>query len=156
MEEPEIFELLAPVAAAQGVELVEVSVAGGRNRAIVRLIVHAEDGVTHSVCARVTRAASPALDAAGAFPGAYVLEVWSPGTDRVLKSPREFDLFRGQLVQVTLVNEAEAVTGRAAGTRAPESVVLTRGDGSEEILPWSRIAKARLRPEPSPRGTGRG
>jgi len=118
VEEPEIFELLRPVVAGQGAELVEVSVSGGRNRAFVRLIVHAPAGVTHADCARVTRAAAPVLDAAAAFPGAYVLEVWSPGTDRVLKSPREFDLFRGQLVQVALVNEAEAVTGRAAGSRA--------------------------------------
>lgn len=156
VEEREIFALLEPHVGSQGLDLVEVALSGGRRRAVVRLVVHSEGGVTHGDCARITRVAGSVLDEACAFPGSYVLEVWSPGTDRVLRSPREFDLFRGRLVQVTWADGDGGATGRAAGTRGEESVALTREDGGEDVLPWSRIARARLVPEPPERGTARG
>jgi len=156
VEEPEIFALLEPHVGAQGLDLVEVAVSGGRRRAVVRLVVHSEAGVTHGDCARVTRAAGAALDEAGAFPGSYVLEVWSPGTDRVLRAAREFDLFRGRLVQVVLADEDVPRTGRAAGTRGAESVALARDDGGEDVLAWAAVAKARLIPEPPETGAQRG
>jgi ribosome maturation factor RimP len=156
VEDPEIFALLEPLVGSQGLDLVEVAISGGRSRAIVRLVVLSEAGVTHGDCARVTRAAGAVLDEAGAFPGSYVLEVWSPGTDRVLRAPREFDLFRGRMVQVMLADEAAPRVGRAAGTRGPEEVALARDDGGEDVLAWSVVVKARLIPEPPAKGAQRG
>jgi ribosome maturation factor RimP len=146
----EIFELVEPGVASQGVDLVDVELAPARRRTIVRLIVHSDAGVTHADCARVTRVASRILDESGAMAGSYVLEVSSPGTERVLKTPREFDLFRGRAVRVHLRDGSEEITGRAAGARG-DAVALMREDG-ELILPWTRVAKARLVMEPAPAG----
>jgi ribosome maturation factor RimP len=65
----------------------------------------------------------------------------------VLKAPREFDVFRGRLVRVQLSDEPGEVVGRAAGTRGA-AVAVARDEG-ELVLPWARVAKARLAPEPA-------
>ncbi|MBZ0268512.1 hypothetical protein K8I85_10185, partial [bacterium] len=83
-----------------------------------------------------------------------------PGTDRVLRAPREFELFRGERVRLHLEPPGEEegagereLTGVAAGTSG-ESVVVRREDGRESVIPWSRVAKARLNPEKLGRGSG--
>ncbi len=145
--EREIFDLVEPAAAAQGLDLVEVALGQAGRRAIVRVVVHSAAGVTHADCARLTRAAGHVLDGEDVFRDGYVLEVSSPGTDRVLREPREFDVFRGRAVRVVFADDAGEVEGRAAGARG-DAVVLARTNGAEELLPWSRIGRARLMPEP--------
>ena len=145
--EREIFDLLEPGVASQGVDLVEVELAPSKRRTVVRIVVHSAGGVTHADCARVTRAVGNILDESEAFPGSYLLEVSSPGMERVLKTPREFDVFRGRAVRVHLRDAPEDVVGRAAGARG-DAVVLVREDG-ELILPWTRVARVRLLPEPA-------
>jgi ribosome maturation factor RimP len=120
------------------------------------VIIHSERGVTHAECARVTRAAAALLDDAEGAPASYVLEVSSPGTDRVLKEPREFDLFRGMEVRLQIVvSEGDAgtrqeVTGKVDGCDG-DDVVVRGEDGSKSVIPWSSVARARLVPE-TPRG----
>lgn len=155
VREREIFDLVEPGVASQGVDLVEVALGGGRRRTVIRIVVHSEAGVTHADCARVTRIVGRTLDESRVVPGSYLLEVSSPGTDRVMKEPREFELFRGRPVRLRLVDTAEEIAGRAAGTEG-DDVVLARDDGTRDVLPWPRIAKARLAEEPPAPGTGRG
>lgn len=145
----EIFDLVEPGVASQGVDLVEVELAMSRRHTTVRLVVHSSGGVTHADCARVTRVVGRILDEVNAFPGTYLLEVSSPGLERILKAPREFDVFRGRAVRVHLRDGPEEV-GRAAGARG-DDVVLEREDG-ELILPWTRVARARLAPDRAPAG----
>ena len=47
-------------------------------------------------CARLSRAVSEVLDAADPISGEYLLEVSSPGVDRPLTRPVDFDLFEGE------------------------------------------------------------
>ena len=144
----ELFRLLDPVVAAQGVGLVEIALVGGGRRSTLRVVIHSEGGVSHGDCARVTRAIGDAVEDAGILSGGYDLEVSSPGLRRVLKQPGEFDLFRGQVVRVW-VAEGEAqgeVVGVSEGTR-DGGVVLRLEDGSESVIPWSQVTKARLDPE---------
>jgi ribosome maturation factor RimP len=156
METQALFALLEPHVASQGVSLVEVAQNPAGRRVIVRVIIHSEAGVTHSECARVTRAAAAVLDEAEGAPPSYVLEVSSPGTDRVLKDPREFDLFRGLEVRLQVIaTEGDAgtrreVTGKVDG-RDGDDVVVRGEDGSKSVVPWSSVARARLVPE-TPRG----
>ena len=69
-----------------------------------------------------------------------------------MKDPREFDLFRGLDVRVHVEAAEEnagaprPVTGKVAG-RSGDDVVVRGEDGSESVIPWSRVAKARLVPE---------
>jgi ribosome maturation factor RimP len=149
--ERELFDLLQPVVRAAGFDLVEVGTGSTRGGALVRVVIHSPRGVTLADCARVDRAASPVLD--GVLGGAHILEVSSPGTSRVFKDRHEFDVFRGLPVRVRMEGETEERFGMSAGTRNEEQVVLRAEDGTESVLPWSRVAKAHLHTgEPLRRG----
>jgi ribosome maturation factor RimP len=66
-----------------------------------RLSVEQLSGITHEDCAEFSRDFSVLLDMEDLVPGAeYTLEVSSPGLDRKLTKPEEFQRFAGSLVKV--------------------------------------------------------
>jgi ribosome maturation factor RimP len=101
------------VAATYGLELVDVEMHGGGKHRMLRVVIDrvksagevgapAVLGVTHEDCANVSREMSTILDveeAAGAGP--YTLEVSSPGLDRPLTKPADYERFVGSLVKLT-------------------------------------------------------
>jgi ribosome maturation factor RimP len=90
------------VAASQGLELVEVEMRGGGKARMLRLFIDKPSGVTHEDCANLSREVSTILDVEDAVPGgAYVLEVSSPGLDRKLLRPVDFERFQGSRVKLT-------------------------------------------------------
>ena len=102
---PEILAVIEPVARAYGFEVVDASVkpARGQARVLVFLDTPAGDGrVGVEDCARVSREISHGLDATDALPGAYLLEVSSPGIDRVLGRAVDFERAVGQRVSLEL------------------------------------------------------
>jgi len=90
------------VAASQGLELVEVEMRGGGKARMLRIFIDKPSGVTHEDCANLSREVSTILDVEGAVPGgSYVLEVSSPGLDRKLFRPADFERFQGSRVKLT-------------------------------------------------------
>lgn len=149
--ERELFDLLEPAITRQGVVPVEIGLSGNRRGTIVRVVIHGPDGVSHGDCARVTRACQEALDESGALGSDYTLEVSSPGTTRVLRDEREFEIFRGLPVQVRMKDGTRDRTGFCAGRQPGEGVVLREEDGTESVIPWPEVAKARLAVVPGSR-----
>jgi ribosome maturation factor RimP len=76
-------------------------------------------GVTHEDCAAFATDFGTVLDVEDVVPGAeYTLEVSSPGLERSLKRPEEFERFAGSLIKVktfTPVNNNRVWTGRLTG-----------------------------------------
>jgi ribosome maturation factor RimP len=90
------------VAASQGLELVEVEMRGGGKARMLRIFIDKPSGVTHEDCVNLSREVSTILDVEDAVPGgSYVLEVSSPGLDRKLFRPADFERFRGSRVKLT-------------------------------------------------------
>jgi ribosome maturation factor RimP len=90
------------VAASQGLELVELEMRGGGKARMLRLFIDKPAGVTHEDCANLSREVSTILDVEDAVPGgSYVLEVSSPGLDRKLFRPVDFERFQGSRVKLT-------------------------------------------------------
>jgi ribosome maturation factor RimP len=120
---------------------------------VVRLVIHSPRGISHGDCERVTKRAGDILDSGALGSGSYVLEVSSPGLDRVLKNEREFDLFRGRKMRVRLEDSPEReIIGWSEGTREGHRVVLRGEKGDECVLSWSSVARARLDPDlPGPK-----
>lgn len=147
MGDGELFDLLEPVVASQGVDLVEVRWTSSRSRGCLRVVIHSEAGVSHGDCARVTTAVDRAVDEAGLVSGNYVVEVTSPGLDRVLKGEREFEIFRGRRVRVWTDGERPEQEGISLGQSPEGEVRLRRDDGEVLTLPWPEVKKARLVPE---------
>ena len=138
---------LADVAAAVGCELLLVE----RQGSVLRVTIDHPEGVTLTHCEAVSRAASPLLDAAGVDSGRYVLEVSSPGLDRPLLRPRDYERFQGSAVRVVWRSPDEGgklvVRGRLSGFEAREGGIAILEDGERgRILriPLAEIVSARL------------
>jgi ribosome maturation factor RimP len=90
------------VAAGLGLEVVEVEMRGGGKSRMLRIFIDKPVGVTHDDCANLSREVSTILDVEDAVPGgSYVLEVSSPGLDRKLLRPGDFERFQGSRVKLT-------------------------------------------------------
>jgi ribosome maturation factor RimP len=89
---------LRRIARSEGCELLEVEYHGG----LLRFILDHPDGVTLERCESFSKQASAVLDLEDFGSSSYVLEVSSPGLDRKLYGPRDYERFLGKLVRVTL------------------------------------------------------
>jgi ribosome maturation factor RimP len=100
-------------------------------------------------CTEISRSVSALLDVADPIAEAYMLEVSSPGIDRPLVRPEDYDRFAGFEARIELsapVEGRKRFRGRLLG-RAPDATDHVRLAGSEigEVsLPLASIAKAKL------------
>jgi len=127
------------VAASSGLELVEIEFRGGGGKArMLRLFIDKPGGVTHEDCASLSREVGTILDVEDVIPGgSYMLEVSSPGLDRKLSKPADYERFSGSRVKI-LTHEA------IEGARSFEGQLQGLRDGKIEIgLPASKKAAAR-------------
>jgi len=106
----EIATLVEPVLTDQGFRLVRV-VISGRNGSTVQIMAERTEAGTITVeeCAEISRQLSPILDVHDPIPGQYTLEVSSPGIDRPLVRPSDFDAWAGYEAKIEL---KEPISGR--------------------------------------------
>jgi ribosome maturation factor RimP len=80
------------VAASAGLEVVEIEFRGGGKSRMLRVFIDKPAGVTHEDCSSFSREFGTILDVEDAVPGGtYVLEVSSPGLDRKLSRPSDYE-----------------------------------------------------------------
>jgi ribosome maturation factor RimP len=96
---------LEQIAAAAGCELLHVELRGS----ILRLVLDRPEGIALADCEHVSKQVSALLDVLDFGKSRYVLEVTSPGLDRQLYRPRDYERFTGRLARVTL---GDPETGR--------------------------------------------
>ncbi len=97
-----IHAIVERVAASLGVEVVELELRGGGKARMLRIFIDKPLGVTHEDCANLSREVSTIFDVEDAMPGgSYTLEVSSPGLDRKLFRPADFERFQGSRVKLT-------------------------------------------------------
>src|SRR5579864_2536009 len=98
-------EIADRVAASSGLEVVDVELRGGGKARMLRIVIDKPAGVTHEDCAILSRDVGTILDVEDAIPGnSYLLEVSSPGLDRKLFRPADFERFTGSRVKLTTRN----------------------------------------------------
>jgi len=97
----QVREIAKRVTSSSGLELVDVEFRGGGKSRMLRITIEKPAGVTHEDCANVSREVGTILDIEDAVPGSYLLEVTSPGLDRELSRPVEFERFVGSLIRLT-------------------------------------------------------
>ncbi|MBK8160482.1 MAG: ribosome maturation factor RimP [Rhodospirillaceae bacterium] len=141
-----IADLISPSIEALGYELVRVTLAGN-TRKVLQIMAEPKDGRVMSVedCARVSRAVSAILDVEDPISGAYSLEVSSPGIDRPLTRPKDFDRYAGHEAKI---ETHEPIEGRKRFKGILKGVanenVKIDSEGAELALPLNQIAKAKL------------
>ncbi len=98
----DIAVLAEPVLAELGFRLVRVKVSGS-GRPTIQIMAERPDGtMAIEDCALASRRLSPLLDVHDPLPGGYYLEVSSPGIDRPLVRPSDFDLWAGFEAKIEL------------------------------------------------------
>src|SRR5881397_3471285 len=105
--------------------------------------------ISHADCERVSQQLSVILDVEELIPGpGYILEVSSPGLDRALKKPADFERFRGRLAKISTsepVGEAKFFEGRLAGFAEGKVRMQLKGKEARTVeLPIEAIRKANL------------
>jgi len=148
-----IREAAERVARSEGLEVFDIEWKIGKQR-LLRVyldrlpgIANPEGlGVSHSDCQRVSEQLSVILDVEDLVPGpAYVLEVSSPGLDRKLIRPGDYERFVGRRAKIWLNEPVESqkfLEARLAGY-ADGIVKLTVKD-REIAVPYAAIQKANL------------
>jgi ribosome maturation factor RimP len=142
----QITELIEPTLRDMGLELVRVLVSGGQ-RPTLQIMVERGDqaATTLDDCAAVSHAVSALLDVAYPLPGAYRLEVTSPGLDRPLVRRADYERFAGfeaRLETELPIEGRRRFRGRLLGL-AGDQVRLALPEG-ETSIPLDAIKKAKL------------
>lgn len=95
--------LIEPIVQSYGFELWGLRYRVGRNSAHLQIFIENENGgIDADACGDITNALSPLLDTADLIDPAYILEVSSPGVDRILFNPQQLARYVGQTIKVEL------------------------------------------------------
>jgi ribosome maturation factor RimP len=146
----ELQDVIATEVETLGYELVELRRAGSKRTPVLDVRIDRQDGnaVTVEDCSRASRAIEARLDADPAIAGdRYVLEVSSPGVERLLRHAADWRRFVGKDASVL----SDAVGGRAnveimgvEGEPGSETVVVRDARGAERRIPLADVREARL------------
>lgn len=145
MDLERIREAAERVARSAGTEVVDVEWKVGRQR-FLRVYIDKPEGISHKDCEAVSNQLSVILDVEDLVPGPhYILEVSSPGLDRKLTKPAEFQRFAGRLARISTTEPVENqkfFEGRLAGFA--DGKVQIEVKGRMIALPVEGIRKAHL------------
>ena len=141
-----IAQMIEPSLAAMGYRLVRVAVTSGRRPTLQIMAERIDDApMTVEDCALISHSVSALLDVADPIASAYTLEISSPGIDRPLVRPEDYDRFSGFEARIELaqpVGGRKRFRGRLLGTAEGEIRLIT--EAGETRLPLADVARARL------------
>ncbi len=140
-----IEDIVSPTVVGMGFEVVRVSMSKGGT---LQIMIEPSDGRPMDVedCATLSRALSAVLDVEDPIPGAYTLEVSSPGIDRPLTREKDYVRWAGHLARLETMQPIEG-RRRFKGTLLGlenGAVRIRLDDGKETDVPLSQINRAKL------------
>lgn len=136
--------LIRPVIEGAGLELVEVAFRRESGQRILRVVVDREGGVDVDTIAELAEHVSRRLDVEGFAPGPYALEVSSPGIERPLKRPLDFERRVGDMVKVKTTTPVAGRTSlRGELVSADDDGIVVAAGGEEVRVRHAEIASAR-------------
>lgn len=143
--EDRLKNILEPAIEGLGFDLVRISVQG-KNRPTLQVMAERPDR-TMAVedCESLSREISAILDVEDPIAGNYVLEVSSPGIDRPLTRPRDFDDFKGfeaRLKTAVAQDGQRRFKGRLLGIKG-DTITIDTQEG-EKHLDFNTVEKAKL------------
>jgi len=138
--------LIQAVVAAEGLELVDVEFKGGLNHRILRIYIDKPSGVNHNDCQRVSEQLGTELEVEDLVPGAYTLEVSSPGLTRKLSGAKDFEKACGRLVKVQTNEAVDGLRSFRGVLTEFDGQLLTvvQKNGKTTRIPLLVVSKANL------------
>jgi ribosome maturation factor RimP len=143
---PKIIDLVTPIANQLGLDLVDAVFKTNQNPPVLRIdIRNLENDTSLDDCENMSRALEEILDNTDLIPGAYVLEISSPGISRQLTTDREFISFKGFAILVkTRVPYLEQQEWRGKLQGRDQEAVYLNQKGKIIAIPRDQIAKVQL------------
>jgi ribosome maturation factor RimP len=138
--------LLRPVVEASGLELVDASFVRENGRRVLRVTVDRDEpgGVDLDAIAGVSELVSRRLDLEDVATGPYVLEVTSPGVERPLRRPRDFERQVGAKVKVRSARPVEGSRTHAGVLEAADADgIVVRTEAGSRRLRYDEVSSAR-------------
>jgi ribosome maturation factor RimP len=140
-----VTELALPIVEDAGCELMDVEFIKEGGDWFLRIYIDKTGGVTLDDCEKVSRAVNDILDEKDPIQHAFYLEVSSPGLERQLKKPRDFEKAIGQLVEVKLykaVGNTKRYEGELVAYDGETLAIKTENDESHQFT-MDQIAKVK-------------
>lgn len=140
--------LIQPVLEKEGIEVVDVEYVRERNW-ILRIFIDKDGGVDLNDCQHISVLAGELIDGKDLISDNYMLEVSSPGIDRVLKKDKDFIRYKGSKVSVKLfapfeeMNLGKEFTAVLNGLEDGE-ISFTLEDERKFCLNKKKISQVRL------------
>lgn len=102
MNSVELEKQLLPIFENSGFEIVDIKIHRAKDL-VVQIFIDKENGnVSIKDCEDWSMKIGSFIDMNAIINGSYILEVSSPGIDRVIKKPSDFERFKGKDVKITL------------------------------------------------------
>lgn len=143
--EQRILDALCLRASQEGIEIVTVEIVGAKKAPTIRVYIDTPHGVAFDELTSAQVWINEIMDELDPFPGAYTLEISSPGIDRPLRTPEHFRRFIGEKVFV----KAREQNGRGAWTGTlldmRDDTVVLEVDGAAVYIPFDSIKRAHLK-----------
>ncbi|AKG35181.1 MULTISPECIES: ribosome maturation factor RimP [Paenibacillus] len=138
-------EMLKPYLDDNGFELVDVEYVKEGSNYFLRVFVDKEGGIDIDDCGSISEFLSAKLDENDPIPGAYFLEVSSPGAERPLKKADDVAKAVGKDVFVTTYEPIDGLKefeGRLLSFEGGE--MLISAGKKQHVVPYAKVASARL------------
>ena len=142
-----IARIVEPALEGMGYRLVRVAMITSGRRARLQIMAerHDEAAMTVDDCAHISRSLSALLDVADPIAGAYDLEISSPGIDRPLVRPEDYDRFAGFEARIELaapLDGRKRFRGTVLGREGDRVRIKT--ETGEALVPLAAVARAKL------------
>ncbi|MBI4802527.1 MAG: ribosome maturation factor RimP [Elusimicrobia bacterium] len=145
MDKERIEKESALLLAENGFELVDLKILRQGPKPLLQFFIDRENGgVTLDDCGRISEKLGAYLDVNNIIAGGYILEISSPGIDRLLRNAKDFLRFKGSKAKIRLkrpVNGARVYYGEIVGFENGEALL---SDNLKFSL--NEIEEARLHP----------
>ena len=150
----DIWSLVESVATGLGYEVVDVEYRPHPRNGLLRVYIDKPPGaepagIVLEDCEIVSRQLGATLDVEDPITGQYRLEVSSPGLDRPLRKPADFERFSGSMIKVKMSLPSDTgqrnFTGKLIGIENQN--VMLEVDGEPISLPLGGIEKAQIVPQ---------
>lgn len=145
-KEQSLLEALEKQAAEQGIEIVTLEIVGAKKAPTIRVYIDTPNGVSFDELASSQVWINEVMDRIDPFPGAYTLEVTSPGIDRPLRTLEHFKRFVGEKAVISTTAPIEGRskwTGVLSGTE--DETILLDVEGTIHPLALDVIKRAHVK-----------
>ena len=142
----QIENIILPIAEKEFVEIVDIEYVRENGDNVLRIYIDTDKGVNLDLCTKMSHLFGSELDKKDLIKEHYILEISSPGIDRILKKEKDFFRFIGLCIKVKIavaINNQKNFKGKLVSVGNNKIVVEDVTSGIVEIE-ISNIIKAQI------------